>query len=51
MEEGRISKDIVEYFKQWNVDVLVYTINDEDKAKELREFGVKGIYTDWLMPE
>ena len=51
MEEGRISKDIAEYFNQWNIDVLVYTINDEDKAKELREYGVTGIYTDWLMPE
>lgn len=51
MEEGRISKDIVEYFNQWNIDVLVYTINDETTANKLREFGVKGIYTDWLVPE
>ena len=51
VEEGRISKDIVEYFKPWNINVLVYTINDEKKAKELREYGVTGIYTDWLMPE
>ena len=51
MEESRVSKDIVEYFNQWNIDVLVYTINNEEKAKGLREFGVKGIYTDWLMPE
>ena len=51
MEESRISKEIVEYFNQWNIDVLVYTINDETTASELREYGVKGIYTDWLMPE
>lgn len=51
METGRISKEIVEYFKQWNIDVLVYTVNDETTASELREYGVKGIYTDWLMPE
>ena len=51
MEEGRISKEITEYFKQWNIDVLVYTINDKEKVKELREFGVTGIYTDWLVPE
>ena len=51
MEESRVSKEIVEYFNQWNIDVLVYTINNEEKAKGLREFGVKGIYTDWLMPE
>lgn len=51
MEEGRISPEIVEYFNQWNIDVLVYTINDESTANKLREYGVKGIYTDWLMPE
>ena len=51
MEEGRVSKEIVEYFNQWNIDVLVYTINDETTASKLREYGVKGIYTDWLVPE
>ena len=51
MEESRITKDIVEYFNQWNIDVLVYTVNEEEKVKELREFGVTGIYTDWLVPE
>lgn len=51
MEESRVNKEIVEYFNQWNIDVLVYTINDETTASILREYGVKGIYTDWLMPE
>lgn len=51
MEESRVNKEIVEYFNQWNIDVLVYTINDEATAGKLRDFGVKGIYTDWLMPE
>lgn len=51
MEESRVNKEIVEYFNQWNIDVLVYTINDEATASKLCEYGVKGIYTDWLMPE
>ena len=51
METGRISEDIVEYFNAWNIDVLVYTVNDETMANQLREYGVKGIYTDWLVPE
>lgn len=51
MEESRITKERVEYFTEWNVDVLAYTINDEETAGKFRELGVKGIYTDWLMPE
>lgn len=51
METNRISEEIVDYFKRWNIDVLVYTVNDEITANQLREFGVKGIYTDWLVPE
>lgn len=51
METSRISEDIVEYFNAWNIDVLVYTVNDEATANQLREYGVKGIYTDWLVPE
>ena len=51
METSRVSEDIVEYFNAWNIDVLVYTVNDETTANQLRECGVKGIYTDWLVPE
>lgn len=51
METSRVSEDIVEYFNAWNIDVLVYTVNDETTANQLRECGVKGIYTDGLVPE
>ena len=51
MQEDRITEERVKYFNDWNVDVLAYTINDANTEEAFREFGVKGIYTDWLMPE
>ena len=51
MQEDRINEERVKYFNNWNVEVLAYTINDRDTEEVFRGYGVKGIYTDWLVPE
>ena len=47
----RINQERTKYFEDWNIDVLVYTVNELEKSKELVDYGVDGIYTDWLLPK
>ena len=43
---GIVSRDFVAACKKRNLDVNVWTVNDEDRMEELLGFGVDGIITD-----
>lgn len=37
--------------ERYGLDVYVHTVNNVDKIEEDRAFGVKGFYTDFVLPE
>lgn len=43
--------EILEIAKSYNIDVFVHTVNDIEAADELIQSGVKGVYTDELIPD
>ncbi|PHR70965.1 MAG: hypothetical protein COA66_10495 [Arcobacter sp.] len=43
-----LNKKLVEKLKNANYKVNVFTVNDEKRKKELFDFGVDGIITDFL---
>ena len=45
------SEEIQKIFDERDILVYIYTINDEEKAREYLNGGVKGICTDTLISE
>lgn len=50
MSKERATADHVEIFDKWNIQVFSHTVNDMGEAGQQIEHGVKGIYTDWILP-
>ena len=47
-EDILVNKKLVEMLKKANYKVNVFTVNDEKRKKELFDFGVDAIFTDFL---
>ncbi|MGL4392691.1 MAG: glycerophosphodiester phosphodiesterase family protein [Fusobacteriaceae bacterium] len=45
-ENSTVTKELVEYFKNKNYKINIYTVNDLSRANELFNWGVDGIFTD-----
>ena len=43
--------ELVEIANRYGIDIYVHTVNDMDKLEELEAIGVKGFYTDYVLPE
>ena len=50
MSADRATDEHVALFEQWNIKVFSHTINTKEEATQQFQNGVKGIYTDWLLP-
>lgn len=50
MSKERATMEHVEIFDKWNIQVFSHTVNDLEEAGQQIEHGVKGIYTDWILP-
>ncbi|MCM1089415.1 MAG: hypothetical protein NC092_14185 [Butyrivibrio sp.] len=46
-----VSQEAVAVAGEYGVSVYAHTVNDIEEMEELREMGVKGIYTDEIYPE
>jgi len=46
-----ITPDIVKIADHYGIDIYVHTVNDEELAQEYINMGVKGIYSDSVMPD
>lgn len=51
MDESRWRDSFASIADEYGVKVYVHTVNDKDKAKNLLDAGVDGVYTDSLTPE
>ena len=45
------SDEVLDIAKNYNINVYVHTVNDIDEAKLLLKRGVRGIYTDDIIPK
>lgn len=45
------NKDIIKIANRYGIDVYVHTLNDVNEAQKYIDIGVKGIYTDYIIPE
>lgn len=43
--------EVMEIAERYGIDVYVHTVNDMDLVEELQAIGVKGFYTDYVVPE
>lgn len=50
MNKKRVSREIVDIANKYKVDVYAHTINKMEEAKESLDVGIKGIYTDRILP-
>ena len=50
MSKERATAEHVEIFDKWNIQVFSHTVNDMGEVSQQIEHGVKGIYTDWILP-
>lgn len=50
MSKERATAEHVEMFDKWNIQVFSHTVNNMGEASQQIEHGVKGIYTDWILP-
>lgn len=48
---GWITETVMEEQSKYPVEIWTYTVNDEETAKRLAAMGVKGLYSDALLPE
>lgn len=48
---GWITETVMEEQSKYPVEIWAYTVNDEETAKRLAAMGVKGLYSDALLPE
>lgn len=48
---GWITETVMEEQSKYPVEIWAYTVNDEETAKKLAAMGVKGLYSDILLPE
>lgn len=51
LESSRATEEVIRYFNDWNIEVIVYTVNEPEEAQRLFDYGAAGVYTDWLLPE
>ena len=51
MSEQRISPQLIEIADRYGIEVYVHTLNEVERANEVFEYGVHGIYTDSLTPD
>ncbi len=51
MSKERATAAHVEVFNKWNIQVFSHTVNDLNEASQQIGNGVKGIYTDWILPD
>ena len=45
-QDERVTRRGLETARRLGLETLVYTVNDERRMRELRDFGVSGIFTD-----
>lgn len=48
---GWITETVMEEQSKYPVEIWAYTVNDEEIAKKLAAMGVRGLYSDVLLPE
>ena len=46
MDDEFVDPEIVQQLKSFDIPVMVYTVNDPDRARYLKQIGVRGIFTD-----
>lgn len=51
MRFGWARPELVEIADRYGIDIYVHTINNMDRLEELQAIGVKGFYTDYVLPE
>jgi hypothetical protein len=51
MGKDLVNEDIIKIANRYDLDVYINTENNVEKAKELLDLGVSGIYTDKLSPK
>lgn len=51
MPAGWITETVMKEQSKYPVEIWAYTVNDEETAKRLAAMGVKGLYSDILLPE
>lgn len=51
MRFGWARPELVEIANRYGIDIYVHTINNMDRLEELQAIGVKGFYTDYVLPE
>ena len=42
--------EIMQIAKQYGIEIYVHSVNDMEIVTELKNIGVKGFYTDFLIP-
>jgi len=47
MDDEYIDIDFINQMNGFNIPIIVFTVNSEDRAKQLKDFGVVGIFTDF----
>lgn len=46
-----VKPEFAEIADRYGIDIYAHTVNDVDKLEELQAIGVKGFYTDYVVPE
>lgn len=51
MWDSLATPQVLEIANSYGIEVFVHTVNDEEQAQSLIQDGVKGVYTDYLIPD